>query len=119
MNDFYTTSFLAFVALLVLVLIINNPSKREPVPVQDIPLPPDVQDYPEKRYARVASMRSAVSVGGHRLILGFEDDLEPKTFTLWVDQKMFDKVVTGDLFIFHYRPDGTVIKYYGPVKEDE
>lgn len=82
----------------------------------------DSEVFPSQRKARVSNMidaKHSVSKGGHKIVLTFEDDLEPETFTIWADQTLFDKVVTGDLFIFHYRPDGTVIKYYGPVKEDE
>lgn len=79
------------------------------------------EPYPSQRKARVANMvdaKHSASTGGHRIVLAFEDDLMPEQFTLWVDQQMFDKVVTGDLFIFYYWPDGKVIKYTGPIKED-
>lgn len=83
----------------------------------------DIQVYPATRSARVSKMveplRDGQMIGpGYRIVLAFEDSLEPQRFTLTVSKSLFDRTLVGDLFVCYYEPDGDFIKFQGPIKEN-
>lgn len=83
----------------------------------------DARTFPESRRARVAEMIGHSTVGsatgGWKVVLRFEDDLQPDGMTLWVNKRRYDRTKTGDLFVAHYRPNGTMINIFGPINEGD